>query len=51
MFTLGQERNFSIDNETAYNQYRLVFSNGLTASGSGELGKLSFSAYKNRFTI
>lgn len=46
VFTLGQERNFSIDNETAYNQYRLVFSNGLTASGGGELGKLSFSAYK-----
>ena len=46
VFTLGQERNFSIDNETAYNQYRLVFSNGLTSSGGGELGKLSFSAYK-----
>lgn len=46
VFTLGQERNFSIDNETAYNQYRLVFSNGLTASGGGELGKLSFNAYR-----
>lgn len=46
VFTLGQERDFSVENETAYNQYRLVFSNGLTASNGGELAKLNFSAYK-----
>lgn len=45
VFTLGQEKNFIVDNSTPYKQYRLVFSAGLTASGGGELGKLNFSAY------
>ena len=42
-FTLGQSRTFIVTTDTAYKQYRLVFSDGVLASGAGELGQLGFN--------
>ncbi len=43
-FTLGQSRTFIVTTDTAYKQYRLIFSDGLVSSGNGELGQLGFNA-------
>ena len=43
-FTLGQSRTFIVTTNTAYKQYRLVFSDGVVSSGNGELGQLGFNA-------
>lgn len=43
-FTLGQSRTFIVTADTAYKQYRLVFSDGVLASGAGQLSQLGFTA-------
>ena len=42
-FTLGQSRTFIVTTEIPYKQYRLVFSNGVEASGNGELAQIGFN--------
>ena len=42
-FTSGQSRTFIVTTDTAYQQYRLVFSDGVEVSGHGELGQLGFN--------
>ena len=42
-FTLGQSRTFIVTTNNFYQQYRIVFSDGLLSSGNGELGQLGFN--------
>ncbi len=41
-FTLGEEKTFTLSITASYKQYRISFSDGVTSSGNGELGKLGF---------
>lgn len=49
VFTLNQAKTFSVDQTVPYKQYRLLFSNGVTAKNGGELKKVSFSASEVEF--
>lgn len=41
-FSLGQSKTYTINNTTPYNQYRLVFTDGVEANNSGQLRQITF---------
>ena len=52
-FTPSEYKRFYINSDVTYKQYRIVFSNGVEASGNGELKRVSFnvnSQAKSGFT-
>lgn len=50
-FSLNQSKTFSVTTHTRYEQYRLVFSNGVESSNNGELKKVTFNVYTPIQTI
>lgn len=50
-FSLNESKTFSVTTHTRYEQYRLVFSNGVEASNNGELKKVTFNVYTPIQTI
>lgn len=44
-FSLNQSKTFSVNAQQVYQQYRLVFSNGVQSGNNGEIKRITFNAY------
>ena len=46
VFSLNQTKTYTVNCETKFKKYRLIFSNGIESSSNAELGRIGFKAHR-----